>query len=479
MKFKTPAQFRSLEEFTARLQEIDPALGSDEKLLGADGPLGQSITVEGHTLKNRFAIHPMEGWDATHDGAPTEQTLRRWHRFGLSGADMIWGGEAFAVHPDGRANPNQLFLNQSADVAGRLEQLLNELKAGRAEMGADASSMFTGLQLTHSGRFSRPDSSGQSPKVAFRHPVLDDRFGVKPDQEPLTDGELEGIGELYVASAKIAQEVGFNFVDVKSCHGYLLHEMLSARSRPGPYGGSFENRSRLFARIVKAIRTECPGLAIGVRISIDDVFPFSKDENGVGIPKGMDDLLPYTYGFGVDQNNPIAPDYDEPFQFLQLVESLGIEIVNISRGTPYYTPHLGRPAAYPPSDGYLAPRDPLFEVVGHINAVRACKQAVPNLLYVASGYSYLQDFLPNVAQYEIGNNHADFVGLGRMVLSYPEFPADILAGRPMKRKLICRTFSDCTTAPRNKIISGCYPLDPYYKEMPQAVEVRALRPKRD
>ncbi len=58
-----------------------------------------------------------------------------------------------------------------------------------------------------------------------------------------------------------------------------------------------------------------------------------------------------------------------------------------------------------------------------------------------------------------------------MMLSYPGLAADTLAARDLDPRLICRTFSDCTTAPRAGLVSGCYPLDPFYKEHPQRVEL--------
>jgi hypothetical protein len=154
-----------------------------------------------------------------------------------------------------------------------------------------------------------------------------------------------------------------------------------------------------------------------------------------------------------------------------------VVLINVTLGSPYYCPHLQRPAAYPPSDGYLPPRDPLLEVATHLRAVRACRAAVPGLVLVGTGYSYLQQWLAHVAQHEIAAGHVDFVGLGRMVLSYPEFALDVLRGRSLERKRICRTFSDCTSAPRNGLLSGCYPLDPYYKALPDFERLAAVKAK--
>jgi 2,4-dienoyl-CoA reductase-like NADH-dependent reductase (Old Yellow Enzyme family) len=183
----------------------------------------------------------------------------------------------------------------------------------------------------------------------------------------------------------------------------------------------------------------------------------------------------YPYAFGGDPKNPLEIDLDEIFQFLELLETLNIQLVNISCGSPYYNPHIMRPAYFPPSDGYQPPEDPLVGVARQINNVAVIKARFPDLALVGTGYSYLQDWLPNVAQYVVRTGMVDFVGLGRMVLAYPEMPADVIAGRPLQRKKICRTFSDCTTAPRKGLISGCYPLDDFYKKLPEAKMLKSLK----
>lgn len=475
-RYTPPGHIRSVEAFAACLRALDPEVDCATKLLGGDGPLGQPISVYGRTVGNRFAVQPMEGWDAAPDGLPSEHTLRRWRHFGESGAKLIWGGEAFAVQYEGRANPNQLFLNPDADIEQGLRSLLDEISTGHAAIGETTDDLLIGLQLTHSGRFSRPDASGPKPRIVQHHPVLADKYGLAGDLPLVTDTELKKIGESFVRAAELAQRVGFDFVDVKCCHGYLLHELLGAHTRSGPYGGSFENRTRLFRRIVEGIRTECPGLAIAVRISITDVYPFTLNEaTGLGEPQDIDKHKPYRYGFGVQPDAPLEPDFHEPMRFLELLRSLDIRLVNITIGSPYYCPHVQRPARYPPSDGYLPPEDPLRSVVRHLNAVRTCKRAFPDLVFVGSGYSYLQEYLPHVAQAQVGAGHVDFIGLGRMILPYPQFPRDVLSGAQLRKKKLCRTFSDCTTAPRNAMISGCYPLDAHYKQLPQATELRLIK----
>jgi 2,4-dienoyl-CoA reductase-like NADH-dependent reductase (Old Yellow Enzyme family) len=195
----------------------------------------------------------------------------------------------------------------------------------------------------------------------------------------------------------------------------------------------------------------------------------------VGRPLPFGKLLPYQHGFGLNPANPLEIDLAEPLRLLRELRELGVAAFNISCGSPYYNPHIQRPAYFPPSDGYQPPEDPLVGVCRQIEVTRQCKAAVPDVPIVGSGYSYLQEHLPLVAQAVVREGWTDFVGLGRMVLSYPELPADTLARGQLARKRLCRTFSDCTTAPRNALVSGCYPLDPYYKELPEGEVLRSIK----
>jgi 2,4-dienoyl-CoA reductase-like NADH-dependent reductase (Old Yellow Enzyme family) len=188
--------------------------------------------------------------------------------------------------------------------------------------------------------------------------------------------------------------------------------------------------------------------------------------------------LPYRWGFGVDAADPTRFDLDEPFRLVRLLQAAGVTLVNVTLGSPYANPHLQRPAAYPPSDGYDPPDDPLHCVRAHLECVRQLKAGFPSLRLVGTGYTYLQDWLPHAAAHQLAAGHVDFVGLGRMLLTYPELPRDLLAGRAADRRRICRTFSDCTTAPRNGMPSGCYPLDPFYQARPEAARVKALNQER-
>ena len=277
----------------------------------------------------------------------------------------------------------------------------------------------------------------------------------------MTDAEIEQLIEDFGRSAALAQKAGYDFVDIKHCHGYLGHEFLSAVDRDGKYGGSFQNRTRFLRDTVELIRTMAPGLDIAVRLSAVDWIPFQAGADRLGEPAPFDGES-YPYAFGGDGTG-IGYDLSEPRRFLRLLRDLDIQLVCITAGSPYYNFHIQRPAVFPPSDGYLLPEDPLVGVARQIKVTAELKTDFPDLTIVGSGYSYLQDWLPNVAQATVEAGMTDFVGLGRMALSYPELPADLLAGKTLQRKRICRTFSDCTTAPRNGMVSGCYPLDDFYK----------------
>ena len=473
---------KDVEHFHAHAHALDLEIPCDTQIaIGAQSPLRWPLNRGPFKIGNRIAVQPMEGWDATPDGVPSENTVRRWRRFGRSGAKLIWGGEAVAVSHEGRANPNQLL------VAPRTEQAVAHLRdVARREhiltTGSD-DGLVIGLQLTHSGRYCRPNEhSRPEPRILYHHPVLDQRLKLPPDYPLLTDGEIESIIEDFHRAALLAWRIGFDFVDIKHCHGYLGHEFLSAHTRAGRYGGTFEGRTRFLREVVQGIRSLCPGLHIGVRLSAIDTVPFRSDptqsvdgKSAIGIAEMRPELVPYHWGFGVNPLDPTDSDMSEPERFLSLLEELGIRLVNITAGSPYYNPHIQRPALYPPSDGYLPPEDPLVGVSRQMNVTRQLKRRFPNLLTVGSGYTYLQDFLPHVAQAAVREGWVDFVGLGRMVLTYPEFLWEASEGIEIQRKRVCRTFSDCTTAPRNGLPSGCYPLDEYYKDSDMAKKLKEAK----
>ncbi|MPZ17416.1 MAG: NADH:flavin oxidoreductase [Luteitalea sp.] len=467
------AALKTPELFLAHTESLGIELAFDPTLLsGPQNPLAAPLPLDRLTLGNRFAILPMEGWDGTADGRPSELTTRRWTHFGQSGAKLIWGCEAVAVRYDGRANPNQLVIGPHA--ADDLTRLRETLVSAHAERFGTSSDLMVGLQLTHSGRYARPEGAGEPrPLLAYRHPLLDRRL---PPGTPLTvmsDQDIEHLVDDFVSAARVAARAGFHFVDIKHCHGYFAHELLSAVDRPGKFGGCFENRTRFLRLVVEGIRAVEPRLGLGVRLSAFDSIPYSKNGDGSGVPDA--DARRYRFAFGALRDPAALPELDDARCFLALLRELDVRLVCISGGSPYYNPHIQRPALFPPSDGYLPPEDPLVGVARQIQVTAQLKRAFPDLVVVGSAYSYLQEWLPHVAQAAVRQEAVDVVGIGRMVLAYPTLPADVLAGRPLQRKAICRTFSDCTTAPRHGLVSGCFPLDRFYAAHPHAARLKEVK----
>ena len=460
-RIKQVKNLASVAALRSHLGGLGVEIPMDDKVDPA-GALAQPLAITDRsagtmTAPNRWAVLPMEGWDGEDDGRPSDLVRRRWDRFAASGAGLVWG-EATAVRLDGRANPRQLVLDETT---------VDDFAALRARLDP---SQVAGLQLTHSGRYARPTTAGPAPKTVYEHPLLDARMG-SGAAEVLTDEELDELVEQFIDRAVLTRQAGFDFVDIKACHGYLGHEFLSAFDRPGPYGGDLESRTRFLRSIITGIRRQAPDLGVAVRLSLFDFVPHTTGEGGVGVPEAPG---PYRLAFGGDGSG-VGIDLTETHRVLDMLEDLGVGLVCASAGSPYYVPHIQRPAYFPPSDGYQPPEDPLVGVARLITATAEIARQHPNITVVAAGLSYLQEWLPNVGQALVARDIADTVGLGRMTLSYPQMPADVLAGRGLDRRLICRTFSDCTTAPRSGLISGCYPLDDFYNQREERLQLAAFK----
>ncbi|MFO0909379.1 MAG: NADH:flavin oxidoreductase [Isosphaeraceae bacterium] len=440
------------------------ARGLSVRLLDDLSPLRQTIEVGGRRVGNRLAIQPMEGCDGTPDGLPDELTIRRYARFGAGGAKLIWG-EAAAVVPEGRANPRQLVVNErSASGLGTLASTCRQ--AHREAWGTD-DDLLVGLQLTHSGRYSVP-----RPILAQHDPVLDHRTvvdratGTKagPDTPLICDDELDRLLDDYVNAAQIAARVGFDFVDIKQCHRYLLNELLAARSRPGKYGGSLENRTRFIRTLVARLRNEVPQLLVATRLNVFDGIAY---RNNGGVAPGEPDtfVTPVRSAWGTAEHSPMNPDLAEPLWLVEQLGQLGVALINVSMGNPYASPHLVRPFEYAPVDGYLSPEHPLIGVTRHFQATAAIQRAVPRIPVVGSGYSWLQAFAFQAGAANVADQAASFVGIGRGSLSQPDFGRHVLLGEPLDPKRICRTFSYCTALMRSKhhplgqFPTGCPPFD--------------------
>ncbi len=360
--FTRIASLKTVADFRNHASALGLHLPCDESIIsGPSSPLLQPVAshrFNGKTIGNRFAIQPMEGWDGTTTGGVSEEMLRRWGRFGESGAKLIFGGEAMAVRADGRANPNQLILNRENQSG--IATLRAALLESHQSLHGNTDDLVIGFQLTHSGRFCRPTDKKQlAPRIAYRHPILDGRFGITSDDAIFSDDEIETLIRDYVAAAQVAAEIGADFVDLKHCHGYLLHEFLGAHTRPGKYGGPFENRTRILREIVTRIHESGNRIEIAVRLSAFDLVPFKPDPAGAepgklgpGIPEDFSKILPYRFGFGVNQQNPVEPDLTEPSRFLQLCSDLGIKLINLTAGSPLIIIRTssGPPHSLPPMD---------------------------------------------------------------------------------------------------------------------------------
>jgi 2,4-dienoyl-CoA reductase-like NADH-dependent reductase (Old Yellow Enzyme family) len=453
-------KFRQLPQLEAECNRLGLSLRFSEDF----SPLFRPVRVGPLTAGNALCIQPMEGCDGTRDGHPDELTYRRYRRFGAGGAKLIWG-EATAVVPEGRANPRQLLINEQ--TAPDLERMLRECRqAHRAAFGSD-DDLLVGLQLTHSGRYSY-----QRPLIAFHDPLLDPRIVVDKTtgrtidaSYPLLDDDyLKRLVDHYVSAAKLAQRAGFSFVDIKQCHRYLLSELLAAKDRPGPYGGSLENRTRLAREIISRIRTEVPGLVIATRLNVFDCIPYRKrpgSDEGEPCPW----QAPVRSAWGTREDDPLQPDLTEPLWWIREMARLGVALVNISMGNPYAVMHVTRPFEYPPPDGYNTPEHPLVGVDRHVRLAGELQQQVPDLPLVGSGYSYLQEFLFQAGAANVRDKRITFVGVGRAALPMPDFARQLQEFGRLERKRICRTFSYCTALMRNKnndlgqFATGCPPFD--------------------
>jgi 2,4-dienoyl-CoA reductase-like NADH-dependent reductase (Old Yellow Enzyme family) len=407
----------------------------------------------------------MEGCDCTLDGKPDELTVRRYQRFGAGGAKLIWG-EAAAVVEEGRANPRQLLINDANAAA--IEAMLRACREAHVEAAGSDSGLVVGLQLTHSGRYSY-----RRPLLACHDPILDPRIVADrstgktvDDSYPLLDDDyLERLVDRYVEAARLASRIGFQFVDIKQCHRYLLSELLASRTRPGRFGGSLENRTRLARTIIQRIQAEVPGLVVASRVNVYDGIPWrmGADPEGPGEPCPWQ--APLVAAWGTRDEDPFTPDLTEPIAWVREMARLGVALVNVSMGNPYASPHIIRPFEYPPPDGYHTPEHPLIGVDRHFGLAAAVQAACPGLPVVGSGYSYLQEYLFHAGAANVLDGRITFVGVGRAALPMPDFARQLQEHGKLDRRRVCRTFSYCTALMRSKhnelgqFATGCPPFD--------------------
>ncbi len=406
--------------------------------------LARPVELDGLVIPNSLAVHPMEGCDGDARGRPDDLTVRRYERFAAGGAGLIWA-EAIAVVEEARANPRQLWLHQGSKEAFRVMVRRACDKAALANGSGHRPVIVA--QLTHSGRYSKPGPAPR-PIIPQRDPYRDpmapqprpdtNRKSRIPDDWPIvTDEYLDRLQDAYVEAARIAFEVGFDAVDIKSCHGYLINELLACHTRPGKYGGSFENRTRFLLNVIDRIREELGKKArIATRL-------------------GIYDAIPYPYGWGVDQNDYTKPDLAEPRKLIALLRERGVKLINITLANPYYNPHIGRPFNEPIVGGYAEPEHPLAGVARLVNVTGQIQKQFPDIAFVGTGYSWLRTLFANVGAANKAKSLVTLVGAGRMGFAYPDFARDIIHDRRMYPEKVCVGCSACTQIMRDGGRTGC------------------------
>ena len=435
--------FKTLDAIKEKARALDLDLPfSDDTAL-----LSEGLDKNGIRLPNRLAVQPMEGCDSAADGRPTEAVYRRYERFASGGAGLIWL-EACAVCEEGRANPRQMWIHEGNKEA--FKELVDFIrKSARESRGQE---VFLVLQLTHSGRYSRP-GKGLPAVIAAENPYLDPFL---PEHyRIITDEEIEALEDQFLKAAELAAEAGFDAVDVTACHRYLNSELLSAYTREGKYGGSFENLTRFLRNTVRKIKTAL------------------KDEIVLATRINAFDEIPYPYGFGTDKDNYKRPDFSEIRKLSRLLEDDGLKLIDVTGGNPYYNPHVNRPADL---GFYKPPFHPLENVEKLIRGAKAVKDAADDLIVTASGLSWLRQFGANLAAGAVGEGYFDLAGFGRQSLAYPSFAADILDKGGMDPGKVCISCSRCTVMMRDGMPSGC-PIRDGEVFLPIYREGRAGRPQ--
>ncbi len=443
-------RFKSLEDLNSKIGELSLNL----KAIEDTSKLAKSLKLGEFTLPNRIAIQPMEGCDGLKNGAPSELTIRRYKRFGMSGVGLCWF-EANAVKEDARANPRQLWLTEE-----NKNDFRNLLKVYEAEEeGVIKNNERQGfgkslkiLQITHSGRYSAPGY--KNPQRMYWYDVLDKAYGrTREDGKILNDEELDALPDYFEETARLAKEIGFDGVDIKSCHRYLLSESLSAFTREdSKYGGeSYENRTRLVKSIIQRLQNKHArkDFLITLRINIFDGIPYPY---GWGVKK---EKYPGVENF-TNRSQVPEPDLSEPIQLLKELHEIGIELADLTIANPYFNPFISRPYDSPVKGATKPLEHPLEGVDRFITLTRNVRKELPNdLKLLGTGYSWLRQFGGNVAADQIAQGNVDIVGWGRMAFANPEFGKQLLIDGLIDKKKTCITCSKCTELMRMHSVAGC------------------------
>ncbi|MHC4717847.1 MAG: oxidoreductase, partial [Planctomycetota bacterium] len=424
--------YRGLSELTAAVESLGLDLPCSDDL----SALAEPVRIGRRQSPNRLVVHPMEGCDGTADGRPGELTVRRYERFAAGGAGLLWM-EACAVVPEGRANPRQLWLHEGS--AEGFAELVRRTRAAAEEAGVRPVLI---LQLTHSGRYSKPGPK-PAPIIAHHSRVLDPLTGVGADHPLIADAELDALQDSYVRAAKLAAEVGFDGVDVKACHRYLISELLASHTRADSrYGGDYEGRTRLLRETIAGLATAVGDrIEVTCRLNVYDglEYPFGW---GVSPEEGEGDLFP-------------QPDLAEPIRLIGELVDAGLSCLSVTAGNPYWRPYLNRPADWTTAEAPPAVEHPLEGVGRLAGLTRQVQQAYPDLPVIGAGYTWLRQYLPHFAAALVERGWVTMAGLGRAALAYPDFAADLLATGRLDRRKVCVVCSSCSQIMRDGGKAGC------------------------
>ena len=425
--------YTSKSEFLSQNNELNTRLPYSEDT----SVLCESVRVGNKTVPNRLVCQAMEGCDGNADGSPAELTVRRYKRLAEGGSGIIWF-EATACREDGRANPRQLWIKK--DNLDSYKRIINDIREDSLKTNGFAPLII--MQATHSGRYSKPQGV-PAPLIAYNNPIFE---GDKPIDKSriLSDGELDAIGEALIESARLAEEAGFDGVDIKCCHRYINSELLSAFEREGKYGGSLENRTRLLRECISgAMQVTGKDFIVSSRMNVYDGFP-------------------YPYGFGVSRDGSVEFDPTEPTWLLRELRNMSVELLNVTMGNPYFNPHVNRPFAI---GGYEPSEHPLEGVARMLHGISTLKKAVPEIKIISSALSYLGVVAPEVCAGFIKDGGFDFCGFGRTILAYPDYAKDIIESGGMKKEKICLCCSKCSEMMRAGGTPGCVVRDRLYTDL--------------
>ncbi|MCL2811874.1 MAG: NADH:flavin oxidoreductase [Clostridia bacterium] len=448
--------FANLDQLRQKIGDLGVDIGLTSDL----SPLQKPVRVGAFVAPNALAVLPMEGCDSQPDGSPSELVERRYQRFAGGGAGLLWW-EACAVVEEGKANDLQMMMTKQN--VGQFATILTKANGEAARLNGADHRPINVLQLTHSGRYSRPHGHKMIPIAPQHDPLLDPRVGLTPDSPLVSDGYLDDMIGQYAQSAKLAMDAGFDGVDIKACHRYLISELLASHTRQGKYGGCFENRSRFLREVIGAVRRETgSGFLIACRFNAFDAHP-------------------YPYGFGGDQENLWRFDPTEPALLTRLLVELGVGLLGNSAGNPYYVyPQVTRPFDLA-SAGVPLPNEHPLESVARLFAItRAIQKEAGQVPVVGTGFSWLRQFIPFAGAASIASGGCAFVGLGRSSFAYPDAPRDILRTGAMDAQKCCVACSRCTQIMRDHGRTGCVirdahiygPLYTQYREEAMAREAK-------